>query len=644
MPYQLTVQRNLTVYNVKDFGAVGDGVHDDTAAIQSAINAAAGGVTNGTNTVGGEIFFPGGTYLNTGLILYSYIHLRGAGITTTNIRLKNGSNTDVIQGYNAPALIGGSSSGGIANWSIQDLSIDANKTNQSGTSYAIRFYGLGFILQNLRVHHALNDCLRADWNGGSIVGGLDSMEAEVINCKFHDAGNIGVNWTGPHDTQFTNVFTYQTNSHAFYIGPNATGMLFVSCHGYGMTQGTGAVTWLVEATGAQFSNCVAEGSDSVNLVILANKFSWSGGSIFCYNTGTPLYSVSGVQIGQVASSTLKSAATSSPITLTNPPTNISLLGTFLQFVITGAGASGSIAIVGTDYVGNALSETVSATGNGTFTSVNAYFATSSIAVTGLTGYSINVVGLGKPFSNSSNQSGGTATAVSPFAYILDSIYSLCEGPNGIVWFANDGGNGFIRGPVSLVDNANANKVLFGSVNTTTYVELIPNGATPDGTTGKGGWLHYGLASNKAFTLNDTVNDIINMNTSGKKLELVNGTALIEYSDNYSTTGAQVKNGTIGYGASASATAITNGSTITTSGVGIARVNPAGNVTSIVLQVGTFAGQKVSVINTSAFTVTFDTTPGNSNIASSAADGAIPAKNGRTFEWLVVEGFWFRVDA
>lgn len=42
-------------YNVKDYGATGDGVTDDTAAIQAAINAA--GVT------GGEIYFPNGTYI-----------------------------------------------------------------------------------------------------------------------------------------------------------------------------------------------------------------------------------------------------------------------------------------------------------------------------------------------------------------------------------------------------------------------------------------------------------------------------------------------------------------------------------------------------------------------------------------------------
>jgi hypothetical protein len=54
--------RFADVVNVKDFGAVGDGVADDTAAIQAAINFAS------ANNLGAEVFFQQGTYRTTSVI------------------------------------------------------------------------------------------------------------------------------------------------------------------------------------------------------------------------------------------------------------------------------------------------------------------------------------------------------------------------------------------------------------------------------------------------------------------------------------------------------------------------------------------------------------------------------------------------
>jgi hypothetical protein len=59
-------------FSVKDFGAVGDGTTDDTAAITAAILAA-------STAGGGTVFFPAGSYKCEGAVLKNYVSLRGVG-------------------------------------------------------------------------------------------------------------------------------------------------------------------------------------------------------------------------------------------------------------------------------------------------------------------------------------------------------------------------------------------------------------------------------------------------------------------------------------------------------------------------------------------------------------------------------------
>ena len=70
------------VYNVKDYGAVGDGTTNDTVAIQAAIDAAA---------AGGTIMFPAGTYSVTTLVAQGVDRLNFIGQGTPTIKARTGA-------------------------------------------------------------------------------------------------------------------------------------------------------------------------------------------------------------------------------------------------------------------------------------------------------------------------------------------------------------------------------------------------------------------------------------------------------------------------------------------------------------------------------------------------------------------------
>lgn len=214
--------------SVKDFGAVGNGTADDTAAIQGAINALPG------PGVGGTIYFPPGTYSCTSAItLRQGVTIRGSGYLSTRIVWAGASNGLV---YEPGSLTE-------ANICISD----------------IRLGGAGFALSLLRFTRATNivieRCnLRTADNGLRLE---NCYHISVLGCRFESFDDYGIDMLNTDSSTPTNVFTvsacdFQSN------GINGDAFIRLTGSGWGSVsdctmEGTSSVTNGVVLNGA---NCV----------------------------------------------------------------------------------------------------------------------------------------------------------------------------------------------------------------------------------------------------------------------------------------------------------------------------------------------------------------------------------------------------
>ncbi len=138
-------------------------------------------------------------------------------------------------------------------------------------------------------------------------------------------------------------------------------------------------------------------------------------------------------------------------------------------------------------------------------------------------------------------------------------------------------------------------------------------------------------------------DVFNVDTLNGIAQILNGKTLAFYSDAYSTLTGQVKNGVYcapRSGATGSALAVTGA--IATANLGISRVLPTAAVTAATLATGTTDGQRVTVVNESAYLVTFNTTPATAKLASAAGTETIATYTAADFVWSATNSLWYRV--
>lgn len=163
------------VVNVKErnYGAIGDGAHDDTAAIQAAIAAAA--------SVSGAVFLPYGTYKLTASLtlpatLTSGFRMTGAGWGSI-LQLANGVNDYAIKFLQG--------AGGLNGGEFDHFKIDGNCTHQTGGGGIDAYGATNCSFHHLWIHAPYGEGIHV--HGGTLSGNF-GIQSFVKNCLF-DAGN-----------------------------------------------------------------------------------------------------------------------------------------------------------------------------------------------------------------------------------------------------------------------------------------------------------------------------------------------------------------------------------------------------------------------------------------------------------------------
>lgn len=206
---------NRTFINVIDYGAKGDGITDDTEAIQRAINENAPKETTGL-FLGCDIFFPNGVYVISNTIeLPAFINLIGEGRGQTMLYMANNVNKPIIKtrGYDnfiidkharwyitnkVPQLCG-----------VKNIFLFGNKWNNTYEAL-VQLYGCNITFENVYFYGYSGWAIYQEWGDGvneEWVLNYDKMSENVFtDCSFFEGDKGIFQSERVNDVSYYNIF------------------------------------------------------------------------------------------------------------------------------------------------------------------------------------------------------------------------------------------------------------------------------------------------------------------------------------------------------------------------------------------------------------------------------------------------------
>jgi hypothetical protein len=203
--------------NVRDYGAVGDGTTDDTAAIQAAIDAS------------DNVFLPEGTYLISTCLVMSRPrqNIRGAS-KDTYIKAKAGFTGTTIGGSTGAPMIwyqnptgDWDGTGWIQGGEISDLTLWGNNVGVEGIRFNRVTSGQSF--RNLHIWQCTIGIFGTKWGWITKFDNLHVEECSITSIRLHN---------GYNGCTFTNCFLYGAN-----VVTQVHLDLYLDCYGNSFTGG-----------------------------------------------------------------------------------------------------------------------------------------------------------------------------------------------------------------------------------------------------------------------------------------------------------------------------------------------------------------------------------------------------------------------